>query len=297
MRETGESEGEVSVIGLGEMGAALAQTLLGGGRRVVVWNRTSAKADPLVRAGAVLAPDAAAAVRASSLVIVCVTDYEATRTILEAEGVASALSGRTLIQLTTGTPQDARNGGAWAQTRGVEYLDGAILAAPSQVGRPDTPIFVSGSEAAFRQSEPILRILAGNLQYRGEAVGAASAWDLAFLSYGFGGIMGFYHGARIMESENIPVDTFGSMMAAISPVIGEFARYEGEAIQTGEFGSPESSLEITWKGMEMIRRHAKEARINAVFPAFAADFFKEGVTAGYGNERPSALIKVLRQSA
>ena len=47
--------GEVSVIGLGAMGSALARTLLGHGYRVTVWNRTSAKAEPLVRDGAVLA--------------------------------------------------------------------------------------------------------------------------------------------------------------------------------------------------------------------------------------------------
>jgi len=51
---------EVSVIGLGMMGSTLAQLLLRHGYRVTVWNRTSAKADPLVRDGAVLAPSVAA---------------------------------------------------------------------------------------------------------------------------------------------------------------------------------------------------------------------------------------------
>ena len=58
-------QSEISVIGLGTMGAALARTLLQNGYRVTVWNRTSAKAEPLVRDGAVLAPSAASAVSAS----------------------------------------------------------------------------------------------------------------------------------------------------------------------------------------------------------------------------------------
>jgi hypothetical protein len=43
----------------------------------------------------------------------------------------------------------------------------------------------------------------------GEAIGAASAWDLAVLSHFFGGLLGFYHGARIFESEGIRVDDLG----------------------------------------------------------------------------------------
>ena len=43
---------EVSVIGLGAMGSALVRALLRAGHRVTVWNRTSAKAEPLVREGA-----------------------------------------------------------------------------------------------------------------------------------------------------------------------------------------------------------------------------------------------------
>ena len=43
---------DVTVIGLGAMGAALARTLLNT-YQVTVWNRTAAKAEPLVEAGAV----------------------------------------------------------------------------------------------------------------------------------------------------------------------------------------------------------------------------------------------------
>ena len=39
---------EVIVIGLGNMGSALARALLENGRAVTVWNRSSEKAAPLV---------------------------------------------------------------------------------------------------------------------------------------------------------------------------------------------------------------------------------------------------------
>lgn len=284
---------DVSVIGLGEMGTALARTLLQKGHRVTVWNRTDAKAEPLVREGAILATDAASAIAASPIVIVCVHDYETAYAILGTEEVA--LAGRVLVQLSTGTPLQARENEVWARAQGAEYLDGAIAATPSQIGKPDAPIFVSGAKTTFHKSEPILKSLAGNVTYLGEQVSSAASMDLAFLSYLFGSMLGFFHAARILEADGLRVDAFGSMMTAIAPVIGEMHRRSGEAIQTGAFVNPESSLKICAEGANLLVQQAQEARVNAEFPMFASELFRRGVTAGYGNEKAAALIKVLRQ--
>jgi 3-hydroxyisobutyrate dehydrogenase-like beta-hydroxyacid dehydrogenase len=98
---------EASVIGLGTMGATLARLLLQNRYRVTVWNRMIAKADPLVRDGAVLAPSPAAAVGASPIVVVCVHDYPATNKILDTKEVAAALAGRMVC------PRAVRLGRSW----------------------------------------------------------------------------------------------------------------------------------------------------------------------------------------
>lgn len=281
---------DVSVIGLGDMGAALVRALLGKGYRVTVWNRTGAKAEPLIQRGATLAPDVAAAISASPVVIICVSDYDVTHRLLETGDVA----GRVLVQLSTGTPQEARDGEAWARERGAEYLDGAIFAMPKQVGKPDTPIYVSGAAEAFQKSKPLLRALAGNLQYTGESVGEASAWDLAFLSHVFGGFLGFLHGARIFETEGIRVDALGSLLADIAPVIGEMMRHASNAIQADDYSNPESSLQTSGYALDLLLKQARESGISSDFPALGASLFQKGVEAGYGLEETAALIKVLR---
>ncbi|XXX82345.1 NAD(P)-binding domain-containing protein [Sorangium sp. So ce134] len=287
---------EVSVIGLGRMGVALAGALLRNGAHVTVWNRTSAKAEPLIAEGAALASSVAAAVQASSAVVVCVADYQATYSLLEATEVAAALGGKVLIQLSTGTPQDARRGEAWAKERGVDYLDGAILAVPSQMGKPESSIIVSGSATAFQKSKALLDRMAGTVSYLGEQVGSASALDLAFISFVFGGLIGFYHGARICESEGMRVGDFGSMIADVAPAVGAMMKQDGDAIQAGTYESPESSLEMCARATEIVLRQAREGRLDAVIPAFTQGLFRKGVAAGYGAESPGALIKVLREA-
>lgn len=192
-----------------------ARSLLENGHRVMVWNRTSAKVEPLVREGAVLTPGTACAVGTSPIVIVGVADDTVTYRLPDTTGRAAVPDGKVLVQLSTGTPQEVRDAEAWAHARSNDDLDGAILAPPSQTGRPDTPIFQSGSKAAFRKSEPAPNRLAGNLIYTGEAVGSASAWDLATPSCMIGAKFG---GARIGESEGLRAGSFGAMIADIAPV-------------------------------------------------------------------------------
>ncbi|WP_010500344.1 NAD(P)-dependent oxidoreductase [Paenibacillus elgii] len=285
---------DVTVIGLGAMGGAIARALLQKGFRVTVWNRSGVKTEPFVKEGAVLAPTAAAAVSASTVSIVCVSDYRTSYEILDTEEVRAALSGRILVQLSTGSPQQARDNEAWARKHSADYLDGAIAASPIQMGRPEATIFTSGSFAAFQQSEPFLKALAGNVPYYGEQVSAASSIDLAFLSYLFGSYIGFFHAARILESDGLRVDDFGSMIAHISPMIGQVLKYESEVIQTEAYDHPQSSLHMSMVTVELLMEQAREAGMNNKFPAFAQSLFKKAVDAGYGEEEVAALIKIMR---
>ena len=80
---------EITVIGLGNMGSALARVLVENGRSVTVWNRSPEKAAPLLDQGAVLASHPAAAVAASPVIIMCVSNYAAAQQILgESEAVS-----------------------------------------------------------------------------------------------------------------------------------------------------------------------------------------------------------------
>lgn len=279
------------------MGATIARLLLGAGYRVTVWNRTAARAEPLVREGAILAPDPASAVAASPVSVVCVYDYRATNEILASAEVEKALVGRLLVQLTTGGPQEARDAEAWAHGRGAAYLDGAIQAAPEQMGRPDTTLLVSGAEAAFRRGEPVLRVLGGNVKYLGANVGAAAAMDLATLSYVYGTALGFFQGVLFAEAEGFGADEYGAIVAEIAPGSGEFLKHEGAVIRSGDFSVSQSPLSISVEATERIARAARDAGIDAAFPEFVSGVLRRADEAGYGEEEAAAIIKVLRRPA
>lgn len=285
----------VTVLGLGAMGSAIARLFVERGRRVTVWNRTGGKAGALIGMGAKLASTAAEAVGESSLVVMCVYDYAAAKEILEAPGMAKAFAGKTLVHLTTGSPEDARDSLAWARRHGVAYLDGAIQAAPSQMGQADTPVLLSGDPAVYADVQPTLQDLAGNIAFLGEKIEAAATMDLATLSYVYGATAGFIHGALIAESQGLDVATFGKLVADISPTFGAFFKHEGAVIQSGDFSISESPMRISVEATKRILLSAKASGINTEVPAFLEGLFQRADAEGLGDQELAALIKVIRR--
>lgn len=284
---------DISVIGLGKMGTALAAALLRGGHRVTVWNRSAHKAASVT--GAAPAATPAAAIAASPLTIVCVSDYAATRSILSEPGVAQALAGRTLVQLSTGTPAEARELAAWAHERRARYLDGGILAWPSHIGGEQTLVYVCGDQSSYNEHEAGLRTLAGGLTYLGTQPGAAATMFAAILSYLAGRWIGICHGALICQSEGMSPAFFGEALAALGPALAWDAQHMGQVIESDTYTAPESTLATAGQDIARLVRQAQDSGINPAWPVFAAGLFAQAIEAGHGHEEHAALIKVLRR--
>jgi 3-hydroxyisobutyrate dehydrogenase-like beta-hydroxyacid dehydrogenase len=275
---------DVTVIGLGSMGSALARALIAGRHEVTVWNRSLSKTNSLVELGALAAPSVAAAIAAAPIMIACVDNYASTRELLGQE----KLAGKVLVQLSTGTPNEAREAKSWVQERGADYLDGAIMEYPSAIGSDKALILISGSKAAYVHAEACLRSLAGGLRYLGENIAGAAALDMALLSKTLGMLIGVVHGAHLCEVEGISV----GLLASVLPV-EEDSRAFAEKIESGAFAHPGATMKTWYGAIERIERQARDARINDEFPAFVARLVRLGLASGYGDEDVTALVKVL----
>ncbi len=93
----------VALVGIGAMGTALAQTLLKNEIEIHVWNRTPEKIEALAQKGAITYTQPHKAIESCDIVIVCLSDYDAWKEIIDYENVRSSLKSSILIQLSTGS--------------------------------------------------------------------------------------------------------------------------------------------------------------------------------------------------
>lgn len=220
----------VTVLGLGAMGSALAGAFLGDGHPTTVWNRSAAKADALVARGALRAASPTEAVEVSPLAVISASDYAAVRGILGPVG--DAVSGRVIVNMTTGTPDQARQTARWAEGHGAEYVDGGILADPGQIGTPAARLYYSGSRGAFEAHRQTLEILGENATYFGDDAGLASVYFMALIGLSYEVWIAYLDTLAFVGAEDVQATAFApSATAVLAPTLGlleEFARAADE---------------------------------------------------------------------
>ncbi|WP_410668734.1 NAD(P)-dependent oxidoreductase [Amycolatopsis sp. cmx-4-68] len=284
----GESKKQVGVLGLGRMGSALAGALLGAGHDVSVWNRSPLKAGPLLDRGARLAATPAEAASAD-VVISCLSTYDTQQPVLE----AAAPAGRTLVNLTSGTPEQARGVAKWAASEGVEYVDGVIMAVPQGIGTPGARILYSGSAAAFDAQRDVLPVL-GEPVFLGEDAGLAALYDLALLGIMWSTMGGFLHALALVGTEGVTPSTFTPTALSWLSAVGGFLPGIGEQVASGDYETDVSALAINAAGLGLLEETSRGQGINPAVPAALRELFDRAVAAGHGAHAIASVIEEIR---
>ncbi|MCX4665323.1 NAD(P)-binding domain-containing protein [Streptomyces sp. NBC_01381] len=285
----------VSVLGLGLMGSALAAALIRAGHPTTVWNRTAAKTGPLVAQGATPAATAAEAIAAAPLVIVCLTTNDGVRALLTPE--TDALAGRTVVNLTNGTPAQARELADWAAAHGITYIDGGIMAVPQMIATPAAYILYSGTdEDAFATHRPTLAALA-DTKWVGKDPGLAALYDLSLLTGMYGMVMGVVQAYALIGSAGVPATEFapllkdwvGAMTNGVVPGVAE-------ALDSGQHLTDVSSLEINQAALPNFLTAYAEAGISDELFAPLQGLLDRSIAEGHAADGLSRLATLLKKN-
>ena len=283
-------EKAVLVVGLGNMGAALAETLLGAGYDTWVWNRTKEKADILLQKGASWSENVWAAVGKVDYVVMCVTNYASSVELLS---TCPELDKKVIIQLTTGTASDANSFEGLVRHKQGLYIDGAIMAYPSSIGDQNCLLLVAGSQEVWAKSEALILKLGGQAKYLGEEVGVPSHLDHALLAPSIMMQMAVIQGMHMAQRAGVDLDFYSKMMASLSVSLKADLERHTRAIIDNDFFDVEASIS-TWKeALERVLEEGQTSRINVDLLSGVNRMLALGVEQGVGEQDIAALTKVM----
>jgi 3-hydroxyisobutyrate dehydrogenase-like beta-hydroxyacid dehydrogenase len=287
------SEKKVTFLGTGAMGSALVRAALGAGHRVTVWNRTPGRADALAGDGAQVAASVDEAVDGADVIVACLFDAASVRTVLDP--VTELLDGRRLVNLTTTSPQGARDLAAWAAEHNVDHLDGGIMAVPEMIGAPGSLIYYSGSRALFDDVRPLLQTW-GETEYFGDDAGLASLHDLALLSTMYVMFAGFFHGAAMAGTAGMPAKEFAGRaigwLQTVLPALSEFA----EVIDGGDYTAP-GQQSLDFSDITEIVDASRDAGISTEVVDVVQRLVHRQIDTGHGAEGFARVIESIRRPA
>ncbi|WP_231114348.1 NAD(P)-dependent oxidoreductase [Lentzea aerocolonigenes] len=266
----------VSVLGLGRMGSALATALVGEGYDVTVWNRTP---KTLPGARSVATPEEAFE---TDVVVTCLSTYEVQQPLL-------SKNIKTLVNLTSGTPEQARATAEWARQHGVEYVDGVIMAVPQQIGTEQARILYSG------QSTHHVLDAFGEPVHLGEDARLAALYDLALLGIMWSVFGGYLQAQALVQTAGVTPQQFTPLATDWLATVGTFLPEMGEQTAHRNYETEVSALDINVEGLRLLTRANEEQGLDVTVPQALHGLFQRAQSNGHGAHSIASVIEEIRK--
>jgi 3-hydroxyisobutyrate dehydrogenase-like beta-hydroxyacid dehydrogenase len=244
---------DVGFIGLGDMGELIVPRLMAAGHKVTGYNRTKAKAEPLIAQGMQWAESPRTLAERSDIVFSIVTDGKAVKAIaLGGDGVLAGLRPSGIFaDMSTISPNVSREVSAEFAKAGRIMLDSPISGSPVTVKKGEASLMVGGDKAAFERAREVMLAIGPKVTYiggSGLAVHMKLAINLALMVE----VIVFGEAIALAEKGNVPrevaVDAMLKSVAA-SPVLG----YRGPFILEGKMpDKPLADVTLQQKDMSLV---------------------------------------------
>ncbi|MFJ2741267.1 NAD(P)-dependent oxidoreductase [Streptomyces sp. NPDC087440] len=283
----------VTVIGLGPMGRAMAAAYLDAGYRVTVFNRTAARADELVARGATRAESAEQAVAANELTVLSLTDYDAMYALLEP--ATAALAGRVLVNLSSDTPERAREAAKWAASHGATHLTGGVSVPPSGIGNPDAYTYYSGPKDVFAQHTATLEVLT-RADYKGEDPGLGALYYQLQMDMFWTGLTGWLHALAVARANGITAEELLPYATDVLGTMPNFFAFYAPRIDAGEIVGDVERISMAVASIDHIVHTTKAAGVDPALPAAVLEAFRRGAEAGHADDSLTSLVDVFAKN-
>ena len=207
----------IGFVGLGVMGAPMAKNLLGGGYHLTVYNRTAARADPLVARGATRAATLGELAAASDVVALMVTDAAAVHAVCDGgDGLLAHLApGSVIVDFSTIGPAATQDLAQSARQRGVVWMDAPVTGGDVGAKAGTLTIMVGGDAESFAAIRPLLDAVGERIVHVGPTGAGQSMKLVGNLVSGLN-LLAAAEGIRLAEAAGIPLSALTAVLPASS---------------------------------------------------------------------------------
>jgi 3-hydroxyisobutyrate dehydrogenase-like beta-hydroxyacid dehydrogenase len=283
----------VGLIGLGNMGSAIAERLLASGCDLVVHNRSPEKAESLRPQGAKVARSAAELAADVDLVLTSLADDDALESVA-ADVASAARAGTVLVDLSTVSPAVSARVAALADEAELLYLRAPVSGNPSVVRAGDLTFIVSGPREALERAEPVLLTIGRAIHDVGEEE-QARVVKLA-INLVLGGL------AELMAEALVLSEASGVSRAALLETLGDsaagapFVKYKTEPLLRDDY-SATFTTRLMEKDVNLVLDESAAAGVLLPLAAEIKARIRSAIDAGYGDDDFMALYLHLRDDS
>jgi 3-hydroxyisobutyrate dehydrogenase-like beta-hydroxyacid dehydrogenase len=284
---------DVGLIGLGNMGAAVAERLLEAGYDLVVHNRSREKADAVAALGATVAETVAELAAGVDVVLTSLSSDEALEAVA-APAAAAARPGTLLADLSTVSPGASARVAALAEEASLRYVRAPVSGNPVVVRAGKLSFIVSGRPDAVERAKPVLRAIGPTIHVVGEGEEARIV-KLA-INLVIAGL------AQLMAEALVLAEASGVSRAALLETMADsaagapFVRYKTEPLLRDDY-SATFTTSLMEKDLDLVLAAAGAAGVQLPLAHELKAHVRSAIEAGYGDDDFMALFPHLRDAS
>ncbi|HYQ80018.1 MAG TPA: NAD(P)-dependent oxidoreductase [Anaeromyxobacteraceae bacterium] len=283
---------KIGFLGLGTMGAPMANNLRKSGHTVTVWNRTPAKAEPLVKKGARQARSPRECAAGQDVVFACLADEKALEAVLAGpDGALEGLrSGDLLVDTSTAGVKEARSVEERVRQRGAHFLAAPLLGSRAAAEKAQLTVVVGGPAQARERARPALKAISARIV---ELDTASQAALMKLVVNALGGAMmaGFGEALALGASGGLDVAKIVETIQA-SSFHSPLYLMKGEQILQGDW-APRFAIQLAEKDQRLAQEAAAEQGAKMPINAAVRRLFADAIESGRGDKDLCAVVDLL----
>lgn len=287
---------KVGFIGLGIMGNPMSKNLIKGGFELVVFNRTRAKLDEIVKAGARAAPSPKEVVQNSEVVITMLTDSpDVEEVVLGNDGVIEGVKAESVvIDMSTISPKVTQKIAAKLKEKGAHMLDAPVSGGLWGAINGTLTIMVGGEKKVFDKCQPVFQAMGKTITYTGSH-GMGQTTKLINQILVANTMNGVAEALVFAAKAGADLETSVTAVAGGAAGSWQLSNLGTRAIK-GDF-APGFMVKLQQKDLRLILEAARDMKLPLPTTSMVHQMYASLEAEGLGNEGTQALVKVYEKLA
>ena len=288
---------KVTLIGLGSMGAGIAQNILKAGFDLTVYNRTVAKTEPLAKLGAKVSASPSEAARDADIILSMVADDTASREVwLEERGaLRSARDGTILIESSTLSHTWALELAGLAAERGLAFLDAPVNGGPSMALAGQLKTMVGGEAEVLERARPVLESFTEQITHMGPSGTGAMTKLINNVMTGVH-LAALAEALYLAEQAGLNLEQVVSVVSNAGPA-SPIVKMKAPLMAARNYGEPSFLLRHIRKDVTYALRLAEELDAPLTTASAARELYRIAGELGYDDADFAAVFEALHDNS
>lgn len=290
----GDHARDVGFVGLGNMGAAMAERLCGPAWRLHVFDPRPEAVAPLVERGAVRQASPAAVAEAAPIVLACLPSPAVSLAVATGPGgIVEGSAVRIYVEMSTIGGETVERLAATLASRNIAMADAPVTGGPPVARSGNLAIMVAGEDAVVDQLRPVLEAIGRHVIRIGEHAGMAQRMKLINNSIMAANMVAACEGLAMGVKAGLDVDTMLSVLR-----VGTGQSFAGcELLRYAVSGAFDMGAKLSIVAKDVTLGQAEAATLGAVTDviARAAAAWTEAGETALGEEDCTAIMKAVEQ--